>query len=289
MIAALGDHLKLSRPGLWFPTVWLYLLPVAGQPVPLPGAPGALPFWAGLLWATFPLNHLVYGWNDAVDADTDALNPRKDSWLFGARLPADRLARLPRALAAVQLPVWALLVALGGPRVLGLLVAILAVLWAYNHPRRGLRGRPPWDLVSQAGYLLTVMVSATLNGVPLPSPIVFLYLSLFCAQSQLIGEVMDIEPDRAAGRRTTATVLGARHTKTLIIGIVAAEALLVALPLGDPAFGAGLGAFLLWLLLDQLVLFRDGRYSLGQMKLFGLGGNACAVASMAWVWARGGW
>jgi 4-hydroxybenzoate polyprenyltransferase len=162
------------------------------------------------------------------------------------------------------------------------------VLWAYNHPTRGLRGRPPGDLLSQAGYLLVVPLSAVLNAQPLPSWGVMVYLALFCAQAQLIGEVMDIAPDRAAGRRTTATALGARWSKWIIIVVVIGEIAMLAGPLDDPVFAGGMAGFLGWLLLDQLVLFRDGQYTLAQMKLFGVGGNLCALASMAWVWVRGG-
>ncbi len=282
--ARLAFQLKASRPGLWFPTLWLYLLPLAGGGID-PARPG---FWAGLLWCSFPLNHLVYGWNDCVDAETDRRNPRKDSWLFGARGSDAELARLPGGILAVQLATLPVLLWLGGTAVLGLFAAILLVLFAYNHPVHGLRGRPPGDLASQAGYLLVVPLSAVLNGVALPAAGVLAYLALFCAQAQLIGEVMDIAPDRAAGRRTTATVLGARASKWLIIAVVCGEIALLAGPLGDPAFAAGMGLFLGWLLVDQLVLFRDGRYSPAQMRLFGLGGNLAALASMAWVFAAGG-
>jgi len=58
--------LKVSRPGLWFPTIWLYLMPLAGRPL----GEGAA-FWAGLAFVTFPLNFWVYGWNDRVDRETD--------------------------------------------------------------------------------------------------------------------------------------------------------------------------------------------------------------------------
>lgn len=282
MTEALRFQLKASRPGLWFPTIWLYMLPLAGQPLT------GVAFWVGLLWCSFPLNHMVYGWNDCVDAETDRQNPRKDSWLFGARGTDAQLATLPRAITAVQLVSWPVLAWVGGWRVLIVGAAILTVLWAYNHPTRGLRGRPPGDLLSQAGYLLVVPLSAVLNAQPLPSWGVMAYLALFCAQAQLIGEVMDIAPDRAAGRRTTATALGARRSKWIIIVVVIGEIAMLAGPLDDPVFAGGMAGFLGWLLLDQLVLFRDGQYTLAQMKLFGVGGNLCALASMAWVWVRGG-
>lgn len=290
MTALLRFHFQASRPGLWFPTVWLYLLPLTHDGPADTARLGSFAFWLGLLFVTFPLNHLVYGWNDLVDAETDARNPRKGSYLFGARGTPEELATLPRGMMAIQALCWPLLTFIGGWGMVPIGLAIIAFLLAYNHPTRGLRGRPPGDLLSQVGYLLTVILSATLNGVPWPSPWVFAYLALFCAQSQLMGEVMDIHPDREAGRETTATQLGARGAKMLIIGVVTAEIALLLGPLHDPTFALGMAGFLAWLLLDLLVLFpaNDQQYTLNQMRLFGIFGNICAVLSMGWVWWSGG-
>ncbi len=274
--------LKASRPGLWFPTVWLYLLPLAGRDL------GATPaFWVGLFAVCFPLNLVVYGWNDLVDRETDRLNPRKDSWLFGARGTDAQLDHLPRALALVGGGTLLALAAVGGAAVLLVGAAIAAFCWAYNHPTRGLRGRPPADLLCQVGYLLTVALSCVVNHAPAPGWATWAYLALFCAQAQLIGEVMDIAPDRAAGRVTTATVLGSSRTRTLLIGVVAGECVLLATVFHDLVFAGGMLALLVWLVLDRLVLFPSGTYTVRQMKLLGLGGNVAAVASMAYVQATG--
>ena len=88
-------YLKASRPGLWFPTIWLYLLPTSGMDV-------GIVFWVGLLYVSFPLNFLVYGWNDIVDEDIDRYNPRKDTYLFGAKGGRDELRSLPAAMICVQ-------------------------------------------------------------------------------------------------------------------------------------------------------------------------------------------
>ncbi len=42
-------------------------------------------FWLGALYVTFPMGLLLYGWNDIVDYEADRLNPRKGTFLFGAR------------------------------------------------------------------------------------------------------------------------------------------------------------------------------------------------------------
>jgi hypothetical protein len=92
--------LKVSRPGLWFQTLWLYTLPTARLPEILSSGT----FWLGLIYVTFPLNFLVYGWNDIVDYENDRENPRKDSFLFGARGSREQLARLPLVIAVAQVP-----------------------------------------------------------------------------------------------------------------------------------------------------------------------------------------
>jgi hypothetical protein len=43
----------------------------------------------------------------------------------------------------------------------------------------------------------------------------------------------------------------------------------------------------MWFLLDALVIWRDRPYSLTTMRVFMLGWNTIAIASMPWVWSNG--
>src|SRR4051812_17813800 len=90
---------KVSRPGFWLTQLWFYLLPLAQAP--LLDSPR---FWFGVIYFSVGLGFVLYGWNDLVDAETDQLNPRKDSFWFGARGSREQLARLPGIIALVQLP-----------------------------------------------------------------------------------------------------------------------------------------------------------------------------------------
>ena len=54
--------LQASRPGLWLTAVWFYLLPCGGHY--LIDSPQ---FWLGVVYVSFPLGLLIYGWNDCVD------------------------------------------------------------------------------------------------------------------------------------------------------------------------------------------------------------------------------
>src|SRR5260221_160592 len=91
--------LKVSRPGFWLTSIWFYLLPVAQHLVF-----GSTAFWVGLLFVTFPLGILIYGWNDIVDAENDRHNRRKGTFLFGARGTDAQLDALPWLIPAVHLP-----------------------------------------------------------------------------------------------------------------------------------------------------------------------------------------
>ncbi len=74
--------------------------------------------WLGLVFVLFPLGFLLYGVNDIVDAETDALNPRKGTFLFGSRGALEQLAALKWQIAIVQVPFGAAFYFLVGPRIL---------------------------------------------------------------------------------------------------------------------------------------------------------------------------
>jgi hypothetical protein len=102
---------KASRPGFWLTSVWFYLLPLAPH-LPL----RSFAFWLGLVYVGFPLGMLIYAANDLTDELTDRLNPRKDTFLFGARPTRDQIVELPWRILLVQVPFVALFIALLGPR-----------------------------------------------------------------------------------------------------------------------------------------------------------------------------
>lgn len=275
--------LKLSRPGLWFATIWLYLLPTSQ----VDHIWQTIPFWIGLVYITFPLNFLVYGWNDIVDYEADQVNPRKDNFWFGAKGKKEQLASLWKALVGVQVICLPVLFYYMGLPMLWLMLAFIFVNGLYNLPKHGLRSTPPLELFCQVGYLLIAPFSTYINDLANLPSITYLYLFLFACQSHLMGEVMDIEADRLAHKKTTATVIGMKWTKLLIITIVAIEVGLLIFIFEDLIFAGILGMGLVWLLLDLLLIFKTNRYTLFQMKLFAVLSNIVAIISMAYVWYSG--
>lgn len=274
--------LKVSRPGLWFQTLWLYLLPTAGSDVLQSQA-----FWLGIIYMSFPLNFLIYGWNDMVDRKVDATNPRKDSFFFGARGSKEQLASLPWPMALAQLPFILVAFLLAGWQALLLILAMIGVNALYNLPEHGLRAKPPWELLNVLGMLLLIPFSSLLNQVPNISTAAYVYLGLFCIQAHLIGEIMDIEPDIKGGRTTTAILLGAPKTKILVMIIILAEALLLTFAFKEYLLASFLFACVPWLIFDLLVLGKKP-YSRLQFSIMGAGLNLSGYASMIYVWLTGG-
>jgi len=279
IIAELRFLLKVARPGFWLTSVWFYLLPLGQRNVF-----GAAEFWLGLLYVTFPLGMMIYGWNDVVDFETDRLNPRKDSFLFGARPTPEQIARLPWRIALVQVPFVLLFTWLIGWQALLWFGALAATTALYNWPRIGCKGRPGFDLLNQSAYLLVFVLSSWLCDLPQAPWFTFVFGALFAMHSHLFGEIMDLEPDRAVGRRTTAVVIGTRPAKALMVSFLVFEALLLWRVAGDRWIATLLVGGAFFFAADTLLLWRARAYAPWQMRLFFLGWNAAALFSIPWVW-----
>ena len=123
-------------------------------------------FWLGALYVSFPMGLLLYGWNDIVDYDADRLNPRKGTFLFGARGTPEQLRGLPLRIALVQAPFVIACSLLGGARMLLCFAGMIVAAALYNWPRFGFKARPPLEILNQAGYLSVFLLSSWLNDVP---------------------------------------------------------------------------------------------------------------------------
>lgn len=280
--AILAFIIKASRPGLWLTAAWFYLLPLGRRDVFHSPA-----FWLGLIYVTLPLGLIIYGWNDIADAEIDSFNPRKGTFLFGARGSQEQLRRLPLQIAVVQAAFALAFFYLDGSRILLWFVGLVLFTAIYNFPRYGLKSHPPFDILNQAGYLLVFVLSSWLNCTPQLRWPAMLFGALFAMHSHVFGEVMDFVPDRESGRRTTATVIGVVPSKLLICGMLLSESILIWKCFADPWISSALLFGVIWFLADALVIWRDRPYSLSQMRVFMLGWNAIALISVPWVWSTG--
>lgn len=271
--------LKISRPGLWFPTVWIYLVPFQltdefwTKPI----------FWVGLFFVCFPLNYLVYGLNDYNDVHSDKLNQRKGNFLFGAKASAQFLAHVPKKILIVLLPFLIFFTAYSGVPMLLLLAFMILINVIYNFRPFRIKERPPFEICIQVGYVFVAFFSVLLNDLPMIPWQTIVYLSLFAFQAHIAGEIMDIDPDLQSGKKTTATLIGRKNSKLLMLGLLVLETSLLLIWFNELFLAAFLGAFSIWLMLDLFVFFKSKPYTLAQMKFFGIAMNLVAICSMIWI------
>jgi 4-hydroxybenzoate polyprenyltransferase len=272
---------QVSRPGLWTTTALFYLMPLGHRDFFRSWI-----FWIGLFYVLVPLGLVLYGVNDIVDAEADVYNPRKGTFLFGSLGAREQLAALRWEIAVAQLPFVALFLVLIGAKILLWYAALALAVALYNSPRVGWKGRPPFDVLIQASYLLVFVLSSWLNHLPqLPWP-TFIFGALFAMHSHVFGEVMDIVPDRRSGRRTTATQLGAVRAKFLIAALLCIETAMVYWFFRDAIIAGFLGMGAVWFVADSSVLWKERPYTPGQMRAFMWAWNGAAVLCMCWNWLR---
>ncbi len=271
--------IKISRPGLWFPTLWIYLVPFRLEDKFWEN----LPFWIGLVFVTFPLNYLVYGLNDYNDIESDKVNDRKGNFLFGAKASKDHLSKVPLKIAIVVLPFIIYFTIQSGIWMLLLLVFMIGVNILYNFPPFRIKERPPFEIFIQVGYVMIVLFSVLLNDMEMIPWQTVLYLCLFAFQAHIAGEIMDIEPDRLSGKKTTATLIGRKNTKYGIIILLIIEVYILGIWFQDYILAGFLAVFSIYLLVDVLFIFKGRPYTLPQMKLFGIAMNLVAFSTMVWI------
>ena len=269
--------IQVSRPGLWTTTILFYLMPL-GRSLQIHNAS----FWFGLFYIVFPLSLLLYGVNDIVDAEGDRYNPRKGTYLFGSRGADPQLKSLRWQIAVSQIPFLFLFWFYSGSRIFLWFLALLFAVYVYNARPAALKGRPPFDVLIQASYLLIFILSSWLNRVPQLPWQTFLFGALFAMHSHVFGEVMDIEPDQKSGRRTLATQLGRIPAKFFIAALLVIESLLVRHYFTDFVITAFLALGALFFIADALLLWKNRAYSPPQMRLFLWGWNIAAVLGILW-------
>ncbi|WP_049899260.1 prenyltransferase [Halococcus agarilyticus] len=202
----IGYLLRLSRPRFWLYLAGPVIVGVvyaADTPADL-FSPVALALFVYFL---VPANVFLYGVNDVFDADIDAANPKKDD--REVRYSGDRgvfwavLASGLLGLAFVPVLSASALVAFAT-------FGFLAV--AYSAPPLRFKTTPPLDSVSNGLYVLPGVVGYIAVADAVPPLAAVLGGWLWTMGMHTFSAIPDIEPDRRAGIRTTATALGERRT-----------------------------------------------------------------------------
>lgn len=192
------------------PRFWLYLAgPVlvgaiygASQPADLV-SPVVVVLFAYFL---LPGNLFLYGVNDVFDADVDRTNPKKAG--RERRYRGDRLTWV--SVIASALLGLALVPALP-PQAVPWIVGFLVLGAAYSVPPIRLKIRPPFDTLSNGLYILPGAAAYAALAGTAPPLLAVAGGWLWTMAMHTFSAIPDVEPDRRAGIRTMATVLGTRY------------------------------------------------------------------------------
>jgi 4-hydroxybenzoate polyprenyltransferase len=130
------------------------------------------------------------------------------------------------------------------------------------------------------------VLSSWLNGVPQLPWQTFLFGAMFAMHSHVFGEVMDTEPDRLSGRRTTATLVGTVPAKLLIAAFLCVESVMVYAFFRDAVIVGFLALGVAWFLADSLIVWKDRAYSPAEMRLFMWAWNAASLLGIYWNWSK---
>ena len=272
------ELVKVSRPGFWPTHVWFYLLPFAQLDMF-----GSWAFWLGAVYVCFPMGLLTFGWNDIGDFATDSINPRKDSFLFGASPDSQMRTVLPWYIIAIQIPFLIAFISIAGWKMAGWFVAFIAANGCYN--TLGFKKMPWLDLLNQTGYLLVFVLASWLCSVDQLNAPAMVFSALFAMHSHLFGQIMDIDEDRSGGRRTTAVMIGVRNSKLLLVALLVVEAAI--------AFTFFRGTMVSWFMLAAACFFLvdalvgPKRYPLFFVTAFFIAWNLIAIATMHIIWRYG--
>jgi 4-hydroxybenzoate polyprenyltransferase len=196
--------LTLSRPRFWLYLAGPVLVGVAygAESAGDLFAPAAVALFAYFL---VPANVYLYGVNDVFDAEIDAENPKKDG-----REARYRGGRAVVAVVAIcGLAGFALATLLPTTAALWV-VAFLVLGYAYSAPPLRLKTTPLLDSLSNGLYVLPSAAAYVALAGEQPPALALAGGWLWSMAMHTFSAVPDVEPDRRAGIRTTATLLGER-------------------------------------------------------------------------------
>lgn len=216
-VGGIGEQLRylfvLSRPRFWFYLAGPVVVGVtyAAESVPELFSIPALTLFG---YFVFPANILLYGVNDVFDADIDIENPKKQG--REARWRGNQAAALSVVgSAAVGLVTVAVTPPVAWPYLGGFF--LLAV--GYSAPPLRFKTIPGLDSLSNGLYILPGAAAYAAIAGSHPPVAAVIGAWLWTMGMHTFSAIPDIEPDRTAGIRTTATILGKRWTYGYCFGI----------------------------------------------------------------------
>lgn len=196
-----------SRPVSWVNTAY----PFAAGYLVMGGSVDAR-LILGTLFFLMPYNLMMYGINDVFDYESDIRNPRKGG-VEGAITPKKYHPLIIQSSILSSLPFVILLISMGSPVSALALLSVIFFVVAYS--TKGLRFKeiPFLDSITSSLHFVGPLIYAyTLVGATPDAWLAALAFFAWGIGSQSFGAVQDVQPDREAGIKSIATVLGARRT-----------------------------------------------------------------------------
>lgn len=196
-----------SRPVSWVNTAY----PFAAGYLVMGGSVDAR-LILGTLFFLIPYNLMMYGINDVFDYESDIRNPRKGG-VEGAITPKKHHPLIIESSILSSLPFVILLISMGSPVSALALLSVIFFVVAYS--TKGLRFKeiPFLDSITSSLHFVGPLIYAyTLVGATPDAWLAALAFFAWGIGSQSFGAVQDVQPDREAGIKSIATVLGARRT-----------------------------------------------------------------------------
>ena len=200
------DLLATSRPRFWLYLAGPVLVGVTY------GAANPNELMTPLIVALFiyflvPANVFLYGINDIFDARIDRLNPKKDTGpeqRYEGDYPTIIAVLFAGLLGLLILP---LLPVASRPWVAGFLI----LGFTYSAPPIRFKTTPILDSVSNGLYIFPGVAGFVVLAGQLPPLAIIIGAWAWAMAMHTFSAIPDIVPDRSAGIRTTATVLGASN------------------------------------------------------------------------------
>ena len=251
LVEGMAYLFTLSRPRFWLYLAGPVVVGVAYAAGDVPGlfAPIAFALFGYFL---VPANVYLYGINDVFDRDVDETNPKKEG--REARFSGDAWVVAVVAIAGLLLvPLAAATPAVAWPY----LAAYAVLATEYSAPPLRFKTTPFLDSLSNGLYVLPGAAAyAAVAGQHPPLP-ALAGAWLWTMAMHTFSAIPDIEPDRAAGIRTTATVLGESRTYAYCFATWTAAA--IAFAVVDYRLGLALGvypAFVAWVARSSIAVDR---------------------------------
>ncbi len=213
MYPKLKIYLDVSRPRFWIYIIGPVLLVLASLVdfSALASLSFPVPILFLILYLTYPVNLLIYGVNDIADRDTDAFNFKKGT--YENLLESQQVKALIKMIVFTNLPFLLLVFYLPFNSIIQLLLFWFFSIFYSLKPIRA-KAIPFLDSIFNVLYILpAISVYFALGGTDLNYFLVIAGI-LWVMAMHAYSAVPDIESDKQAGLKTSATLL--RKTPTLI-------------------------------------------------------------------------